>query len=453
MNYNEFLDIINDNNFNKNEYDKLVKEYGYTLIQKYFSKFIDSNLSEEDYEKCKFYLDDELSRETYDLSYTSISSEAQYLQEIGRIPLLSPNEERELLVKSVNVRKKLKLLEEKYNVKTFIKKYGKNLDDLDVKNKNVKLLKQYLTLNKEYNILVNKLTESNLRLVASVARRYKGNNVDFLDLIQEGNLGIKEAIDKFDIEKGNRFSTYAMWWIRRRIVREIHLNSRLIKLPVNKHELYYKIKKASDLFEKETGRVASSKELLYYIQKKVSDGSLNNSKYFENLTTEKIEGIKKIFQGVTSLNIKVGKDNDNEDSYLEEFIVDDKQDSVEDIVLKSSISDEINEFLNVLTPRFKLIIILRFGFSLRKYMSYSEFLNCFNEKKHNESFYEKLYNFICVSKRTYTLEEIGQMYNISRERIRQMEAKALRLIKIRNKIINDKIKEKVLYKDLFTLYK
>ena len=430
MNYDEFLEIINDEQFNKNVYDVLISNYGFKLISKYFSKLLNSNdLSEEYYDKCKFYLEDDLNNnyESDFNNFKDLNCLKQYLNEIGLYPLLSPEEERKILIKLDSLKKVIE----------------KHIDKYNINEENIIVLDDYLKNKKEYEILSNKLIESNLRLVVSVAKRYDSSSSEILDLIQEGNIGLKTAVERFDIEKGNKFSTYAIWWIRQHIVREIHSNSRTIKLPVHQHELLYKIKKVIVLYEKEYNKTPSNEQLIEFIKMKVNDGTLNYSKRYDNLTPEVLEDLKKITQNVTSLNAKVGED---EDSCLEDFIVNEKQESVENIVSKKMLIESIKVILEQLTSREKFVVILRTGMSLNKYMSYKEFLSCFNELKYDETYYKKLYIKICSKQKEYTLEEIAKNYGLTRERIRQIEAKALRKIRVKNKNL------KILKLDFLDLY-
>jgi len=446
MNFEEFLEIINDEKFNRNIYDMLIKDYGFKLISKYFTQLLNSNdLSEDYYDKCKYYLEDDLvTNIDYNFSDSkNIDSLKQYLNEIGQYPLLSQEEERKLLIKLDKLKKSSNELKEKYNIEKLINDYDVDFDNLiDIKDNNIMILKKYLNIEKEYITISNILIESNLRLVVSVAKHYINTNIDILDLIQEGNIGIKNAIDKFDIEKGNKFSTYAIWWIRQHIVREIHTNSRSIKLPVHKHELFYKVKRAINLYEKEYNRTPSNEELIKFIKNKVNDGTLNYSKRYDNLTSQVLEDLKKITQNVASLDVKVGEDDD---STLGDFIVNEDQESVENIVAKKMLKESIKIILEQLTPREKFVLILRTGMSLNKYMSYEEFISCFNALNFDEIYYKKLYTKMCTKQKQYTLEEIAKNYGLTHERIRQIEAKALR--KIRN---NKKIK--VLKPDLLDLY-
>lgn len=447
MNYRKFLSILNEPDFDKNMYLKLVEEYGYSLIHNYFSEYINDNSSEESFEKTKYYLEDQLDRELFQVDVDSpcLDSERQYLNEISGIPLLKPEEERNLLIKINELREKINEYKEIYDIKELVNKYGKVLDKLDnIDSDDIKVLKNYLKKLKEYRLLSNKIIESNLRLVVFVAKSYKVNSIDNLDLIQEGNLGIKKAIEKFDLNKGNRFSTYAIWWIRQRVVREIHQNSRIVRLPVHRHELLHKINKVTSLYERQYGETPTSEEILKYIDEEVQKGNLKNSKFYNNLSVELLEKLKNISQNVVSLNTLVG---DNEDTTLEEFIIDEKQESVESVVLKGFDMDNIRTMLDEVKSRFKLVIILRFGFSLSKYMSYEEFLTSFLELEHTEEFYKKLYISLCKNPKVYTLEQIAAMYDVTRERIRQMEAKALRMLKNKNKA------KKILQPDSLDLYK
>lgn len=428
MDYNTFLKIINEAKFDKNCYDELKKFYGFDLINKYFSKYINSgNLSEEAYEKCKYFLEDEIKNHKFEISdLRDVNSLTLYLEEISQYDLLTPEEERKILMDLNTLNNVINIYKENYTDDELIN----NID--------------YLKKLQEYKLLSNRLIESNLRLVVSVAKHYDNPTIDILDLIQEGNIGLKTAVNKFDITKGNRFSTYAIWWIRQHIVREIHMNSRTIKLPVNKHELLYKIKKLTSLFERQYNRLPSNEELISYIKEKIKDGSLSYNKCYDYLTSDSIEDLKKISQHPTSINAKVGED---EDSTLEEFIASDYQESIENIVEKKLISDDIKVIFDDICPRYKLIIILRFGFSINKYMDYEEFLNCFSNLEYSEVYYRKLYMKLCQCQRMYTLEQIAKIYGITRERIRQMESKTLHIIKRKNQ------KLKILQPDFLDLYK
>lgn len=446
MSYKEFLTIIKDDNFDKNVYDELIQNYGYNLINKYFSLFMNkSDLSEDDYNKCKYYLEDDFSNLNYNSDdCKDLSSLKQYLSEISKYPLLEPEEERELLIKLDSLKKEISKYNKTYNIQNLINIYGVNFNNIKTDDKNIKVLKDYLKKQKEYNMLSKILFEANLRLVVSVAKRYDSYSCDILDLIQEGNFGIKTAIDKFDIEKGNKFSTYAIWWIRQHIVREIHQNSRIIRIPVHRHELLHKINKITALYEKQYGKIPTNEEIIEYIKEEVKKGNIRNTKAYNNLSVELLNDLKNISQNVTSLNVTIGEEDDTE---LEAFITDENQDTIENCTLKESVKYDIKFVLDDINPRYRLVIILRFGFALNKYMTYDEFLTCFNNLKFSDEYYRNLYINLCKNQKIYTLESIAYIYGITRERIRQMEAKSLRTIRNKNK------KLKVLRPDVLDLYK
>jgi len=446
MKYSEFLYIINDVNFDEKVYQNLLNEYGKKLIFGYFSRYINNNnLSEDSYDKCKYYLEDELNNYNDDnLKYKDLSCYNQYLSDIKQYRLLEPEEEKMILVKLDNLKNKINYYKENFDINGLIKLYGKDLNKLEILNLDVALLKKYLKIKKEYDELSNKLIESNLRLVISVAKRYDTPIIDLLDLIQEGNMGIKDAVDKFDINKGNKFSTYAIWWIRQRIVREIHNNSRTIKLPSHKHELLYRIRKLNSIFEKEYNRLPSNEELINYIKLKIEKGELKESKLYDNITPEFLEDLKNISQNIVSINAQVG---DDDDCTLENYIVDDEQEGIETIVNKELLKDDIKNIFDELDSKYKLIIILRFGFKLNEYMSYDEFISSFHKKLYSDKYYKELYLNLCKYTGSYTLEQIAKIFGLTRERVRQLEAKALRLIRKKNSF------KKVLQPDLLDLYK
>ena len=259
-----------------------------------------------------------------------------YLKEIGRVPLLTADRERELA-----------------EIMT-------NCDDDGKKE----LAKQ-------------ELVEANLRLVVSIAKRYVGKGMFFLDLIQEGNLGLMKAVDKFDYSKGYKFSTYATWWIRQAITRAIADQARTIRIPVHMVETIHKVSRYSRQMLQELGREATADE----IGEKMG------------MSAEKVREIMKIAQDPVSLETPIGEE---EDSHLGDFIPDEDTPAPSDAAASTILREVIEKELHTLTPREEHVIKLRFG----------------------------LYDG-----RTRTLEEVGKEFDITRERIRQIEAKALRKLR------------------------
>ena len=260
-----------------------------------------------------------------------------YLKEIGRVPLLTSDRERELA-------------------------------EIMIDENSTEALK---------SAAKNELVEANLRLVVSIAKRYVGKGMFFLDLIQEGNLGLMKAVDKFDYNRGYKFSTYATWWIRQAITRAIADQARTIRIPVHMVETIHKVSRYSRQMLQELGREATADE----IGEKMG------------MSPEKVREIMKIAQDPVSLETPIGEE---EDSHLGDFIPDEDTPAPSDAAATTILREVIEKELHTLTPREEHVIKLRFG----------------------------LYDG-----RTRTLEEVGKEFDITRERIRQIEAKALRKLR------------------------
>jgi RNA polymerase primary sigma factor len=295
---------------------------------------IDPSLLDEDAEPKPDDLEEEESEDALnDTRYfddVSDDSVRLYLREIGKIPLLNSEEELALAHKVVAGDKKAK----------------------------------------------DKMAEANMRLVVSIAKRYSGRGLDFLDLIQEGNTGLLRAVEKFDPDKGFKFSTYATWWIRQAITRAIADQARTIRIPVHMVETINKLLRTQRRMTQELNREPSIEELAKELE----------------MEPDKVEYVIKIKQDITSLDAGVGRDGEDEDSVLGDFIEDEDSTTPEDSAASQLLKEQVQSVLSTLSDREQKIIKMRFGLD--------------NGKNH-------------------TLEEVGQEFAVTRERIRQIEAKAL----------------------------
>ena len=339
LDYKEIMNYFQDTDF---EADKMEKVFEFLEACNVDVKMNDDEVEEDD-----ILLDDEddIDIEKIDLSVPDgIGLEdpvRMYLKEIGKVPLLSAEEEIE---------------------------YAKRMEQGDEEAK-------------------KRLAEANLRLVVSIAKRYVGRGMQFLDLIQEGNLGLIKAVEKFDYRKGYKFSTYATWWIRQAITRAIADQARTIRIPVHMVETINKLIRTSRHLLQQLGREPTPEEIAAEME----------------IPVEKVTEIQKIAQDPVSLETPIGEEDD---SHLGDFIQDDDSPAPQDAAAYTLLREQLEEVMKTLTPREAKVLKLRFGLEDGK---------------------------------SRTLEEVGKEFNVTRERIRQIEAKALR--KLRHPSRSKKLKD------------
>lgn len=378
LEYQEIADFFKDLNLDPEKFEMVIdylEQNGIDVLKISNDDDVDDDIILDD--------EDEVEVEKIDLSVPEgVSVEdpvRMYLKEIGKVPLLSADEEIELAqnmedgavaIEKINVLKGRldgASEEEKAEIKEEIKTLQRDVDKgADAKKR---------------------LAEANLRLVVSIAKRYVGRGMLFLDLIQEGNLGLIKAVEKFDYKKGYKFSTYATWWIRQAITRAIADQARTIRIPVHMVETINKLIRVSRQLLQGLGREPSPEEIAKEM----------------NMPVERVREILKISQEPVSLETPIGEE---EDSHLGDFIKDDNVPVPADAAAFTLLKEQLEEVLGTLTEREQKVLTLRFGLE---------------------------------DGRARTLEEVGKEFNVTRERIRQIEAKALR--KLRHPSRSRKLKD------------
>ena len=332
------IDITSQNKRN-NIYGFLCNKYGQDVVDKFISEYEISILSFIDDDKINELLNAAISNDDSIVNnnfYTDSDSVKVYLSEIGSLPLLKAEEEKAIAIAAKKGDEKAR----------------------------------------------KKLIESNLRLVVSIAKHFVYHGLSLLDLIQEGNLGLMKAVEKFDPYKGFKFSTYATWWIRQAITRALADHANTIRIPVHAHELIGKINRTKKILTMTNSGEPSDEEVAKYL----------------NIDVAKIEEAKLIMEktNLISLDTPIKSDGDRDDSVIGDFIPS-TDDDPEEIAYKMALEETVKEVLATLTPREQKVLELRFGL---------------NDNK------------------IFTLDEIGQMLGVTRERIRQIENKAIRKIKV-----------------------
>ena len=378
----EINDAIEETGFDVEQIDKL-----YETLERNSVEIVD----EPDPEADAFTL----TEASVDMFENALSAEGVaiddpvkvYLKEIGRVPLLTPDEEIKLALaiqegnKAVETKKEkfAPVLEVEQNKKLSIRDRNEAMNAvLDTysaaQREELKTLDKLIS---QGDRAKQRLSEANLRLVVSIAKRYVGRGMQFLDLIQEGNLGLIKAVEKFDHTKGFKFSTYATWWIRQAITRAIADQARTIRIPVHMVETINKVKKVSSQLLHQNGHEPTADEISEAL----------------DMPVEKVREIMRVAQEPVSLETPIGEE---EDSHLGDFIPDEDAPVPAEAASHTLLKEQLASVLGSLTPREEKVLRLRFGLE---------------------------------DGRTRTLEEVGKEFNVTRERIRQIEAKALRKLR------------------------
>lgn len=367
----QFLDAVSALNLDDDTLDDL-----YNWIDENMIEFIDGDeldeddLNEDDLNDEDLGEEDSIAEEISQLEKTFANAShakindpvKMYLKEIGQIPLLDPKEEP-IIARQIQEGEQAK----------------EDIKNPDLSEEEKKKLAKIIADGEEAK---QTLISSNLRLVVSIAKKYVGRGMLFLDLIQEGNCGLIKAVEKFDYTKGFKFSTYATWWIRQSITRAIADQARTIRIPVHMVETINKLTRIQRQLVQDLGRDPMPEEI---------------AEKMENISAEKVREIQKIALDPVSLETPIGEEDD---SHLGDFIEDKDTLSPDDYTNNQLLKDEINAVLQGLTEREEKVLRSRFGL---------------------------------LDGRTRTLEEVGKEFNVTRERIRQIEAKALRKLKNPNR--------------------
>ena len=333
----EITDVLEELDFDADEINKLYDDFESSNIE-----IVDDFSADEDLDSALDFTDSDDFESSLSSEGIAIDDPVKiYLKEIGRVPLLTAEEEIELATRTAQG-----------------DKYARK-----------------------------RLSEANLRLVVSIAKRYVGRGMQFLDLIQEGNLGLIKAVEKFDYTKGYKFSTYATWWIRQAITRSIADQARTIRIPVHMVETITKVKKVSSQLLHENGHEPTPQEIADRL----------------GITVDRVREILRISQDPVSLETPIGEE---EDSHLGDFIPDEDAPAPAEAASRTLLKEQLSEILGTLTPREEKVLRLRFGLE---------------------------------DGRPRTLEEVGKEFDVTRERIRQIEAKALR--KLRHPSRSKKLKD------------